>query len=151
MLFFQEIHVFLQLGWIGLFGNKWAFVTFETTDYKVVFHRKTNSVITENNVQESPPSNVGGFLSKGTCVSSTQPNRPIWKKNVGFCPLKPVLGRQHSFQKPTQFSLWNKVLYSHASVLDGFALGDTCVLQFRWIGIFGIMSVTPPLNPVGRI
>jgi hypothetical protein len=38
------------------------------------------------NVQDAPASNTGGFLSRDTCVSSIQVNRPIWNK-VSDCTL----------------------------------------------------------------
>jgi hypothetical protein len=34
----------------------------------------------ENNVLDATPSNIDGFPWRGVCVSSTQLNRPIWKK-----------------------------------------------------------------------
>jgi hypothetical protein len=33
-----------------------------------------------NNVLDAATSNIGGFLWRDTCVSSTQLNRPIWNK-----------------------------------------------------------------------
>jgi hypothetical protein len=33
-----------------------------------------------NNVQDDPESNIHGFLWRDTCVSSSQLNRPIWRK-----------------------------------------------------------------------
>jgi hypothetical protein len=32
------------------------------------------------NVVDAPPTNFDGFLSRDTCVASTQLNRPIWNK-----------------------------------------------------------------------
>jgi hypothetical protein len=43
MFFYQEIHVFLQLRCIGLFGKKWAFLPLENYDLQEVFLSKTNS------------------------------------------------------------------------------------------------------------
>jgi hypothetical protein len=37
MVFFQEIHVFLQLSWIGLFGTTWALLLLENYDLHEVF------------------------------------------------------------------------------------------------------------------
>jgi hypothetical protein len=39
MVFFQEIHVFLQLRWIGLFGATWALLHLENYDLHAVFIR----------------------------------------------------------------------------------------------------------------
>jgi hypothetical protein len=38
--FFGDIYVFLQLGWIGLFGNKWDFLNLENSDLQEVFLSK---------------------------------------------------------------------------------------------------------------
>jgi hypothetical protein len=32
-----------------------------------------------NNLVDAPVSNIDGFLSRDTCISSTQVTRPIWK------------------------------------------------------------------------
>jgi hypothetical protein len=37
MVFFQEIHVFFQLKWIGLFGTTWALLHLENYDLHAVF------------------------------------------------------------------------------------------------------------------
>jgi hypothetical protein len=37
MVFFQEIHVFLQLRWIGLFGATWDLLHLENYDLHEVF------------------------------------------------------------------------------------------------------------------
>jgi hypothetical protein len=37
MDFFQEIHVFLKLSWIGLFGTTWALLHFGNYDLNEVF------------------------------------------------------------------------------------------------------------------
>jgi hypothetical protein len=47
-------------------------------DTQAIFLSKSNSVLKENNVLDAPPSNIDGFLSRDTCVSSTQQIRPIW-------------------------------------------------------------------------
>jgi hypothetical protein len=43
---FWEIHMFLQLDWIGPCGTKWAFLQLENTDLHEVLLSKTNSVLT---------------------------------------------------------------------------------------------------------
>jgi hypothetical protein len=44
--FLWEIHVFLPLVWIGLFGTKGAFLHYEKYDLQEVFLSKTNSILT---------------------------------------------------------------------------------------------------------
>jgi hypothetical protein len=47
-----------------------------------VFLSKTNSILTRNHVPDSAAFNIDGFLFRGTSVSSTQLNRPIWSKQI---------------------------------------------------------------------
>jgi hypothetical protein len=46
--------------------------------------RKTSfqklNILTWKHMQEGAVSNIDGFLWRDTCVSSTQQNRPIWRK-----------------------------------------------------------------------
>jgi hypothetical protein len=46
MVFFIEIHVFLQLSGVGLFGAKKAFLHLRKYDLQEVFLSKNNSVLT---------------------------------------------------------------------------------------------------------
>jgi hypothetical protein len=79
---------------------------------------------------------LDGFLSRNTCVSSTQLNRPISNKSF-FLHLEILIGRQYSFQKLTQFSHRNNVLDAPASELDGFLLRDKCDSSIRVNSLFG--------------
>jgi hypothetical protein len=54
MVCFSEIHVFLQLSWIGLFGIKSPFPHLELC-LQEVFLAKTNSTLKGNNVLDAPP------------------------------------------------------------------------------------------------
>jgi hypothetical protein len=42
IVFFEEIHVFLQLSWLGLFGAKRAYLHFETPKLKEIFFFQKN-------------------------------------------------------------------------------------------------------------
>jgi hypothetical protein len=44
-----------------------------------------------------------------------------------FLPLKTLMGRKNSFQKPTQFSQGNNEIDAPASNKDGFLSKDKCV------------------------
>jgi hypothetical protein len=46
MFFIGEICIFLQFGWIGLFGTKCAFLHLENYDFQEVFLSKTKSICT---------------------------------------------------------------------------------------------------------
>jgi hypothetical protein len=45
MVFFGEIHVFLQIRWLCLFGTKWDFLQFEKYDFQEVILSKTISIL----------------------------------------------------------------------------------------------------------
>jgi hypothetical protein len=80
MVFFWEMHVFLQFSWIGLFGAKWAFLHLENCDWQEVFLSKTTSIPQGRNVLDAAAANIDGFLRRDKCVSSTRLNGPIWNK-----------------------------------------------------------------------
>jgi hypothetical protein len=52
----------------------------ENFDLQEVFLTETKSFSQRNIVPDDPASNTEGFLSRHTCISSTQLNRPIWNK-----------------------------------------------------------------------
>jgi hypothetical protein len=49
-------------------------------DLQEIFLSKTNSIFTGSNVIDAAASNIAGFLWRDTSVSSTQLNKPIWRK-----------------------------------------------------------------------
>jgi hypothetical protein len=77
--------VFLQLSSTGLFGVKRAYLYLETPKVQEVFLSKLSQFSKENNVLHTLASNRDGFLSRDTCVSSTQVDRPLWS-NMGPSP-----------------------------------------------------------------
>jgi hypothetical protein len=87
MAFFQEIHVFLQLSQIGLFGTKCAFLPLNTPRDRQYSFPHLTQFTQRNKVLDALASNLDGFLSRDTCVSSTQLNRAIWNKLM-FLPLE---------------------------------------------------------------
>jgi hypothetical protein len=48
------------------------------------------SISQGNNVLDAPASNTDGLVWRDTCVSSTQMNRPMWKKQSLSPPEKPM-------------------------------------------------------------
>jgi hypothetical protein len=52
---------------------------------KLSFHELTQ-FSQGNNVLESEPSNIDGFLWRDTCVASTKVNRPFWYKESPATP-----------------------------------------------------------------
>jgi hypothetical protein len=78
-------------------------------------------------VLDNRASNLDGFLSRDSCVSSTQLHRPIWKKSEHFITLKILMGQEYCAQKPTQLSQGYNVLDTPPSDVDSFVSRDTCV------------------------
>jgi hypothetical protein len=66
MVFFREIHVFLQLSWIALLKQNEPFKIF-----KILIGRKYSfQKVCGKNSLDAPAFNTGGFLSRDTCVTS---------------------------------------------------------------------------------
>jgi hypothetical protein len=84
--FLWETHVFLPLGWIGLFGTKWAFLHCENYGFQEVFLSKTNSILTGKKMLNAAASNMDGFLWSDRWVSSTQLKVHEGSKQ-SLCPL----------------------------------------------------------------
>jgi hypothetical protein len=62
------------------YWNKMSISQLLNPDCQVVFLSTTNSILTGKQDVDAPPSTIDGFLSRDTCVSSTQLNRLIWNK-----------------------------------------------------------------------
>jgi hypothetical protein len=78
MTFFIEMHVYLQLGSVGLFGQNTAYPHLETRKLQEVFLSKPNQFSQENNVLYEAASNIVGFLWIDTSVSLSQLNKHTW-------------------------------------------------------------------------
>jgi hypothetical protein len=77
-----KIPVFLHFSWRGLFWTKRGVLPLENPDWQQYSFLKDTQYSQGNNVLHAPASNFHGFISGDTCVSSTQVNRPIRKKNA---------------------------------------------------------------------
>jgi hypothetical protein len=134
--FLQQIHVFFQLNWIGLFGTQWPIFHFETFDLQEVFLSKTNSVLTRKQSTSAPATNIDGFPCRDTCVSTTLLNGPICMKMCLSPPWKYDLQKVF-LSKLCELSQGNNEVYSVVSNLDSFTWRDTCV------PIWNKMSLSP--------
>jgi hypothetical protein len=88
-----------------------------------------------NNVLHAPATQYNGFLSRDTCISSTQLNRPISIKmsfsppwNLWFC-------RHYSFQTLFQLSQWNNGLDTTGCNMGSFFVEMRVFLQISWIDL----------------
>jgi hypothetical protein len=122
--FLQEIHLFLQFSWWGLFGAKLAFLQLENYDLQEVYLSTSNSVMPGKQCVEAADSNTDGCLSTHTCVCTSQLNRPICRKQLNSI-LKYLTCWKNSFQNLIQFSQGINVLDAPASITHGFLWRDT--------------------------
>jgi hypothetical protein len=70
IVFFREIHVFLQLNWIDLFGTQRDYLHLENRKMQKYAFQKLIQFSQGNTVLDAPTSNADGFVSKDTCVFS---------------------------------------------------------------------------------
>jgi hypothetical protein len=63
----------------GIF-NKMSVSPLKNPNGQAVFLYKTTSIVTGTNLLDAPASNRDDFLSRDTCTTSPQLNRPIWNK-----------------------------------------------------------------------
>ena len=103
--FLWEIHVFLQLNCIDLFGTQRDYLHLENRKMQRYAFQKLIQFSQGNNVLDAPTSNADGFVSKDTCVFSrcwTDLCRTKW----AFLHLE-YSGWQHVFlSKPTWIHTW---------------------------------------------
>jgi hypothetical protein len=116
MIFFGEIHVFLHLCWIYLFGANRAYLYLEIQNCRKYSFQEVSQFSQGNNELYAPAYNRNDFLWKDTCffffnwveyayLDQTEP----------MSTLKHLRGRKYSFQKVTQLSQGSNVLDVRAS------------------------------------
>jgi hypothetical protein len=127
MVIFWEIHVFLQVSWIGLFGAKRAYLQLETflSSCRKYFFQKLSQFTQGKNVLDVPAFTTDGFLWRVTCVSSTYLNRSIWNK-MNISSSGKVWLQNYFFQKSIPFSQGNNVLDAPASKTEVFLWRYIC-------------------------
>jgi hypothetical protein len=91
MDFLREIHVFLQVRWIGGSAAKGAFSILKSLVCRKNFFQKLTEFSWHNNVLDAAATFIAGFLWRDTYGSSTQVNRPIWSKRRLFPPCKTMV------------------------------------------------------------
>jgi hypothetical protein len=126
MVFFREVHVFLQLSWIVLYGANMAYLHLENCDLLEVFLSKTNSILLGNNVVYYP------FLTWMIFFQEIHVFLQLsWiglsRANRAYPQLENDEWQEEFFQNLSQFSQGNKVLDAPASNTEGFPSRDTCV------------------------
>jgi hypothetical protein len=122
----------------------------ETLSGRQYSFQKLTQFSQENTVLDALPSNIDIFISRGTCVSSTQLSRPIWKK-CPFYPFKTLMHRQNSFQKLTRFTQRNNMLHVPASNIDAFLSQIHVFFHLILIGPFATKHTFVPIeNPDGQ-
>jgi predicted small integral membrane protein len=64
MVLLGEVHMFLELSWIGLFGANIDYVHPETPQLQEVLLSNSNTILTGIQCAVAPASNMNGFLSE---------------------------------------------------------------------------------------
>jgi hypothetical protein len=98
MDFLREIHVFLQVRWIGGSAAKWAFSILKPLVCRKYSFQKLPEFSWHNNMLDGAATFIAGFLWRDTYGSSTQVNRPTWSKLRLFPPWKTVVAGSILFQ-----------------------------------------------------
>jgi len=98
MEFLREIHVFLQVRWIGGSAAKWAFSILKTLVCRKYSFQNLTEFSWPNNVLDVAATFIAGFLWRDAYGSSTQVKRPIWSKVRLFPPWQAVVAGSILFQ-----------------------------------------------------
>ena len=76
-VFFWEIHVFLQLSWIGLFGTKSGYIHLEKSKLQEVFLSKSNAFLSGEQCARWWRLYARWFYCRDTCGYSSHRKGPI--------------------------------------------------------------------------
>jgi hypothetical protein len=100
----KTVGFLLRDTWVSSTFLKWPVwnKTLKIMICRKCFFQKLTQSSQVHNVGDSTDSNTDGFLSRDTCFSSTQENRPTWDKEP-ISTLENPSCRKYSFQKLTQF------------------------------------------------
>jgi hypothetical protein len=82
MVFFQDIHVFLQLAEQAYLEQREPISSLNNLSSRKYSFHKLTQFSQGKNVLGAYASNTDGFLSRDTSVSSKQLNRPVWTKRA---------------------------------------------------------------------
>jgi hypothetical protein len=126
MVFFLEMHVFLEVSWIGIFGAQRVYLHHENYDWQDVFISKTKSIFTGK-----PCAGCCTFYYRWFFGEILVFLQLIWiallGANKAHSTLKHLAFRKYSIQNLTWFSKGNNLLDAPASKLDGFLYRHACV------------------------
>jgi hypothetical protein len=144
MVFFGEIHVFLQLRQIGLLGANRANLHQKHLSCRRHSFQKVIQFSQGNNVLHAPASNADGFLY-GIHLFLNLHEGAYLEQNEPFSTLETMICRKCSFQKLTQVSQSNNVPDAAASNIDGFLWRGSCIFLTQLKkSIWSKHSLTPP-------
>jgi hypothetical protein len=126
-IFLIEVHVFLQLSWIGLFETHTSISTFKHLCIRKYSFQDLNKFSQRNRVLYVGVSNIHDFVWRDTCVSSTQQSSPIWSNVSCNPPWKPWFARSILLKK--ELKSYRKEWARCCSFLQtgGFLMGHACV------------------------
>ena len=114
-----EVHMFLELSWIGLFGANIAYVHLETPQLQEVFLSKSNTILTGIQCAVAPASNMNGFLSE-IHVFLQLSWIGLFGTKLAYLQHEIVICIVYYSRNLTKFSQENNALNGAVSNIDGF-------------------------------
>jgi hypothetical protein len=136
MIFYREIHLFLQLSWIGLFWAKTAYHHLETPKLQKYSFQKLTKYSQGNNVLHASDSNTHGFLQE---IHIFCPLRwaGLFSTKWAFLHFKNSDLLEVFLSKIIQFSHGNNLLNDPTSNTHGFLQEIHVFYPLSWIGLHG--------------
>jgi hypothetical protein len=109
-----------------VFFKEWIILHFKRISFQKHSFHMLAQFSQGNNFLDAAASNIDGFLSRYHVVYQLTLSG-LFATNETFSTLKILIWRMYSFQKLTQYSQANNVLYAPASNTGGFLVRYTCV------------------------
>jgi hypothetical protein len=116
--FLWEIHLFLHLSSIGLFGRKWAFLHLEYSICGKYSFQKRTQFTQGNNELDVTASNIDDLLWKDTWLLQLS-WVCLFGENRGYLHLEIPKLQEVFFSKTNSILKWNNVLDGPASTTNG--------------------------------
>jgi hypothetical protein len=130
MVFFLEIHIFLELRWICIFGAKRGYLLHENYDLQDVFISKIKSFFTGNPCARCCTFYYRRYFGE-IPVFLPLSWIALLEANRAHSTLKLLTIRKYPFQKLTQFSYRNNMEVAPASKWDGILYRHVYVSSTR--------------------
>jgi hypothetical protein len=136
LVFYWEIHVFLLLSWIGLFGANWVMSTLKHINCRKYSFQNINQFSQGNNVLKAADSKVVGLFGEIYVFFQLGWIGLLWG-NRSYLHLETSKLQKVVLSKLTELSQGNNLLDAAVSNIDGLFGEIHVFLQLDWIGLCG--------------